>query len=1084
MLVRRKPTTTHGKAKLAPKLAMLRLLIISIGFVLLATHPAAALDQVSLQLKWKHQFQFAGYYAALEKGFYRDAGLDVKIREGGPDIDADKVLADGGADFGVCTSSVLLDRANGSNLVVLGVIFQHSAAVILVPRRAGITSLSELKGRRLMDEPGSGDVAAMLNREGVNYATLPRVANDGDPRGLLNGKADAMLAYSTDEPFALDRVGASYLTFSPRAYGIDFYGDSFCTSARQAKEHPERVLAFRLASLKGWKYALSHQEEIIDLIIQRYSLRKSRDALQFEARRAEALIQPNLIELGSQNTQRWKHIADTYRDLGMLSAGSEPEWQIIFPRDETKTPDWLEYALIGLGSLGVLIALIWLCIIVLGDRLRAAIGKPTLSVVMSVLFVGLSIPILIFILLYNYRTNSNAILSTLREEVAKSNQASIDNTVNLIQPVASTLRLLAATAAVDPAFFRTEPSRDFLYQALITAPQIDAAYVSFEDGYHRVVTRIDEDRRRSDPQITATANWHSSYIDDFSAGENRARHRTFFDTWPHIVGWSVAPSSLDIRALPGYQDARDSGSLFVAEPSINPDTGYPITSIRVPIVRKGEFIGCASANITMDVLSRFLMRYLPSEHSTTIIADPTDGKIIADSDRQKGVRAVDGKLEVANLANIADDDVREAYRRHSETNQDGFLFRSPVTGEQLSASFTLFPDSFGEPWQVINLTPINDFVGALEASNRQMLFIIIGLAAIELSLIYFFSLRLARPIAEVSQELKSVESLSFESYPEHKSNIGEIAQLQSAAELLRNSLKSFSSFVPLDVVRQLIKSRIPLTLGVEPRFLTVFFSDLENFSSHSETLAPADLLLQISTYLEQVSGAISEEGGTVDKFIGDGVMAFWNAPVQRPDHVLRGCAGALRAARRMERVNDGWEAEGRPRIRIRIGLHCANVLVGNVGSSTRLSYTALGDGVNVAARLEGINKLFGTSICISDSIYDQVRDEILVRPLKRVRVKGRKTQFMIYELLAFRASGDPELSVRNQDEKLSAMTWQASQHFEAGDFAAAEHAYRAILHNFLGDSVAKLMLAECEERRAVGLPGATSKACGTASTRT
>ena len=209
------------------------------------------------------------------------------------------------------------------------------------------------------------------------------------------------------------------------------------------------------------------------------------------------------------------------------------------------------------------------------------------------------------------------------------------------------------------------------------------------------------------------------------------------------------------------------------------------------------------------------------------------------------------------------------------------------------------------------------------------------------------------------------------------SNIQEIAKLESAASLLRTSLKSFSSFVPIDVVRQLIKSGIPLTLGVEPRFLTVFFSDLENFSSHAESLAPDDLLVQISTYFEEVSGAITEEGGTIDKFIGDGVMAFWNAPVHQPDHVY---APALALCVRLavwNEVNKAWEAEGRPRIRIRIGLNCANVLVGNVGSSARLSYTALGDGVNVAARLEGINKQFGTTICISDSIYDQVRTEIL-----------------------------------------------------------------------------------------------------------
>ena len=143
---------------------------------------------------------------------------------------------------------------------------------------------------------------------------------------------------------------------------------------------------------------------------------------------------------------------------------------------------------------------------------------------------------------------------------------------------------------------------------------------------------------------------------------------------------------------------------------------------------------------------------------------------------------------------------------------------------------------------------------------------------------------------------------------------------------------------------------------------------------------------------------------------------------------------------------------------MRIGLNCANVLVGNVGSSTRLNYTALGDGVNVAARLEGINKLFGTTICISDSIYDQVGTELLVRPLKRVQVKGRKTEFMIYELLALRDSDDPELRMRDRDEQLSAMTWKASNYFERGGFSAAAKVYCEILQTFSNDPVAEVML--------------------------
>jgi hypothetical protein len=119
----------------------------------------------------------------------------------------------------------------------------------------------------------------------------------------------------------------------------------------------------------------------------------------------------------------------------------------------------------------------------------------------------------------------------------------------------------------------------------------------------------------------------------------------------------------------------------------------------------------------------------------------------------------------------------------------------------------------------------------------------------------------------------------------------------------------------------------------------------------------------------------------------------------------------------------------------------------------------------LAARLEGINKLFGTTICISDSIYDQVRTEILVRPLKRVQVKGCKTEFMIYELPALRGSYDPELKVRDGEEQLSAMSWKASQLFEAGAFAGAGQAYRAILGSFPGDRVAKFMLANCAENQ-------------------
>src|SRR6267154_699859 len=311
-------------AACAQQADLLRRLVMAACLVLLASHPAAALDQVSMQLKWKHQFQFAGYYQALEQGFYRDAGLDVTIREGGPGIDAAEAVASGKADFGVCTASVLRDWTEGRRLVVLAAIFQRSPAVILVARRADIGSVSDLRGHTLMDAPGSDEIAAMLKREGVDYQALLRVPHEGNPRDLLAGRADAMVAYSASEPFVLEQLGAAYRTFSPAASGIDFYGDNLCTSEAEVKAHPDRVAAFRAASIRGWAYALAHKDATVDLIIRSYSNKKSRDALLFEAEHTEALVGRDPARIGEQDPARWRSIAATYRQLGLLADDKLP----------------------------------------------------------------------------------------------------------------------------------------------------------------------------------------------------------------------------------------------------------------------------------------------------------------------------------------------------------------------------------------------------------------------------------------------------------------------------------------------------------------------------------------------------------------------------------------------------------------------------------------------------------------------------------------------------------------------------------------------------------------------------------------
>jgi diguanylate cyclase (GGDEF)-like protein/PAS domain S-box-containing protein len=290
----------------------------------LLSGPAWALEKVVLQLKHTHQFQFAGYYAALEKGYYRDAGLDVTIREGHDGNEPERAVLAGRAEYGVGSSSLLLARLAGKPLVVLGVVFQHSPYVLLVRQNNTSPDIQDIKGKRVMigsltDELTQADeLLAYLKKEGIPVSSLIRVEHSYDPNDLVTGKVEGMSAYVTNEPDYLDRVGFQYDVYSPRAAGIDFYGDNLFTSEREIKMNPDRVRAFRAASMRGWQYAMSHPEEIADLILSKYTRRNDRQHLLFEARQLMPLVQPVLVEIGYMNPDRWRHIAEIYADLGML----------------------------------------------------------------------------------------------------------------------------------------------------------------------------------------------------------------------------------------------------------------------------------------------------------------------------------------------------------------------------------------------------------------------------------------------------------------------------------------------------------------------------------------------------------------------------------------------------------------------------------------------------------------------------------------------------------------------------------------------------------------------------------------------
>jgi diguanylate cyclase (GGDEF)-like protein/PAS domain S-box-containing protein len=274
-----------------------------------------ALDNVTLQLKWTHAFQFAGYYAAQEQGYYRDAGLIVTIKEALPAVDPVKEVIEGHAEYGVGSSSLLLERKAGKPVVALAVIFQHSPSVVIARHTQ---SIHDVIDKRIMLEPQASELLAYLINEGIPLDHIKKLEHSYDPQDLINGKVDAISAYTINQPYYLDRANFSYQTYSPRSAGIDFYGDNLFTSEQELIKHPERVKAFRSASLRGWQYAMEHPDEITNVLLAKYTQKHPRQFFLFQARQMAALIHPELIEIGYMNPGRWRHIADTYADIGML----------------------------------------------------------------------------------------------------------------------------------------------------------------------------------------------------------------------------------------------------------------------------------------------------------------------------------------------------------------------------------------------------------------------------------------------------------------------------------------------------------------------------------------------------------------------------------------------------------------------------------------------------------------------------------------------------------------------------------------------------------------------------------------------
>ena len=457
---------------------------------------------------------------------------------------------------------------------------------------------------------------------------------------------------------------------------------------------------------------------------------------------------------------------------------------------------------------------------------------------------------------------------------------------------------------------------------------------------------------------------------------------------------------------------------------------------------------------------------MPEKGEPRVIAHPKPQMLTRTVVNERG-REVHEFVPFRSLEDVRVARFMEAlYEQHPGGPGEGLhIFSFSAGGTEYFGSYRRMKGKNLPNWVVASVIPRAEIMGLVDKNNLETLSI--GFLNFGLILIvsYWISGRVAKPLRKIAHDQEAIGRFEIEMTPPERSRIREVDRLMMATGDMKRGLRSFGKYVPTDLVREILASGGEAELGGRKENLTIFFSDIEGFTSISEQMAPETLVDHLAEYLGGMNQEIRDESGTVDKFIGDSIMAFWGAPLANPDHAASACRAALRCQERLEALRDKWKEEGKPLLRHRIGINSGEVIVGNMGSESRMNYTVVGDHVNTTSRLEGLNRHYGTGIIIGQNTYELVKDGFLTRPLDLVSVKGRMSGLRVYELMGdIRAAGAEAVQI-------AGLTARALETYLARRWDEAIEGYGAVLRLKPGDPPAVLMLARCRQYREEPPPG-------------
>lgn len=472
----------------------------------------------------------------------------------------------------------------------------------------------------------------------------------------------------------------------------------------------------------------------------------------------------------------------------------------------------------------------------------------------------------------------------------------------------------------------------------------------------------------------------------------------------HFLDRALSATPFRATEQDWYQAADQAKMPVWTEYSDTPLGKQPGIAISSKLTVYSHYLGVMMIGIDLDRLARFLTALKVTSHGRAFILD-SGNRVLTASE----VGTTTGGWHA--LAAVKDPLAAAIQRAMDENKIDLDHLTMPrnitvMDGMREVEQYVTFTPLPFRHWVVATVIPAEDILGEIPGATRRLYMIVIASVVIVSLLGAFVAHRLiSRPIAAIAGQMQQIERFHLDQLTYRPSRLRELDDLSRALRLMATGLSAFRKYLPADLVEILIREGIEAKPGGRTQPLTVLFTDLAGFTGLTEA-APDKIVEILGDHLDFMSRIVAAHAGTVDKFIGDSVMAFWNAPASNPLHALSACQAAVACRDAFRQSAQGMQAIDLGRIGLRIGVNSGSALVGNIGSRDRLNYTAIGDVVNVASRLEALNKRYGTDILIGEATRAEAGDGVVVRRVDQVAVYGRRGGIRVYELLGLTETKD------------------------------------------------------------------------------